>query len=58
MALTEGRKHLHNEDYTLAFPPSLLALKLLTDTHGSAHLELTPALLLLAQSSLGTTVCN
>ncbi|XP_019851502.1 PREDICTED: zinc finger MYND domain-containing protein 12-like isoform X1 [Amphimedon queenslandica] len=53
MALTEARKHLHNEDYTLAFPPSLLALKLLTDTHGPAHLELTPALLLLAQSSLG-----
>lgn len=53
IALTESRKHLHNGDYTLAFPPSLLALKLLTETHGSAHLQLTPALLLLAQSSMG-----
>lgn len=53
VALTEGRKQLHNGEPSLAFPPSLLALKLLTETHGSAHIQLTPALLLLAQSAIG-----
>jgi hypothetical protein len=53
ISLTEARKHLHNGDHAIAFPPSLLALKLLTETHGLAHLQLTPALLLLAQCSLG-----
>ncbi len=53
VALTESRKQLHNGEPSLAFPPSLLALKLLTETHGPAHLELTPALLLLSQSAIG-----
>ena len=53
IALTECRKYLHNGEYYLAFPPSLLALKLLTETHGPSHLQITPALLLLAQSATG-----
>ncbi len=53
VALTEGRKQLHNGEPAMAFPPSLLALKLLSETHGPAHLELTPALLLLSQSAIG-----
>ena len=57
IALTEGRKQLHNGEPSLAFPPSLLALKLLTETHGSAHIQLTPALLLLAQSAIGKLLC-
>ena len=53
VALTESRRHLYNGEHKKAFAPSLLALKLLSEIHGPAHLGLTPALLVLAQSAVG-----
>ena len=38
----------------MAFPPSLLALKLLKETYGPAHMELSPALLVLAEAAIGS----
>ena len=54
LALREGRLFLHEGQHRLAIPAALAALAMLTELHGSAHIQLTPAYLVLAEAAIGT----
>lgn len=53
VALQEGRRFLHEGEHALAIPAALEALKFLTELHGGAHIQLTPAYLILAEAAIG-----
>lgn len=56
VALREGRRFLHEGLPNLAIPAALEAQKFLTEIHGSAHIELAPAYLILAEAAIGSSL--
>ena len=56
LSLQEGRKFLCEREPQFAIPAALGALKVLTEIHGGAHTQLTPAYLILAEAAIGMSI--
>eukprot|EP00731_Ephydatia_muelleri_P022240 Em0014g831a len=53
VCLQEAHRFLHEGLHQHAIPAALEALKFLTEAYGSAHVEVTPAYLVLAEATIG-----
>ena len=58
MCLQEAHRFLHEGLHQHAIPAALEALKFLTEVYGSAHIEVTPAYLVLAEATIGKHCIN
>jgi tetratricopeptide (TPR) repeat protein len=53
LCTTESQKHLHEDDFELAIPPALQAVRFAQDLYGPGSIELVPEYLLLGEASIG-----